>query len=142
VGVVSRSGTLTYEVVYHLTRAGLGQSTCVGIGGDPINGTGFIDALEAFENDPDTRGRGHDGRDRRHGRAGRRRVHQGADDEAGRGLHRRADGAPGPPHGARGAIISGSSGTAAEKIESFEAAGMGVAKRPIDFVELVRERLH
>ena len=142
VGVVSRSGTLTYEVVFHLTRAGLGQSTCVGIGGDPINGTGFIDALEAFENDPDTKVVA------MMGEIG------GTDEQDAAAFIRERmtkpvvgfiagqTAPPGRRMGHAGAIISGSSGTAAEKIESFEAAGMGVAKRPIDFVELVRERLH
>ena len=142
VGVVSRSGTLTYEVVYHLTRAGLGQSTCVGIGGDPINGTGFIDALQAFENDPDTKVVA------MMGEIG------GTDEQDAAAFIRERmtkpvvgfiagqTAPPGRRMGHAGAIISGSSGTAAEKIESFEAAGMGVAKRPIDFVELVRERLH
>jgi succinyl-CoA synthetase alpha subunit len=142
VGVVSRSGTLTYEVVYHLTRAGLGQSTCVGIGGDPINGTGFIDALQAFENDPDTKVVA------MMGEIG------GTDEQDAAafikekmtkpvvGFIAGQTAPPGRRMGHAGAIISGSSGTAAEKIESFEAAGMGVAKRPIDFVELVRERLH
>ena len=142
VGVVSRSGTLTYEVVYHLTRAGLGQSTCVGIGGDPINGTGFIDALEAFEHDPDTKVVA------MMGEIG------GTDEQDAAAFIRERmtkpvvgfiagqTAPPGRRMGHAGAIISGSSGTAAEKIESFEAAGMGVAKRPIDFVELVRERLH
>jgi succinyl-CoA synthetase alpha subunit len=142
VGVVSRSGTLTYEVVYHLTRAGLGQSTCVGIGGDPINGTGFIDALEAFENDPDTKVVAMMGE-----------IGGTDEQDAAAFIKERMTkpvvgfiagqtAPPGRRMGHAGAIISGSSGTAAEKIESFEAAGMGVAKRPIDFVELVRERLH
>jgi succinyl-CoA synthetase alpha subunit len=141
VGVVSRSGTLTYEVVYHLTRAGLGQSTCVGIGGDPINGTGFIDALEAFENDPDTKVVAMMGE-----------IGGTDEQDAAAFIKERMTkpvvgfiagqtAPPGRRMGHAGAIISGSSGTAAEKIESFEAAGMGVAKRPIDFVELVRERL-
>ena len=141
VGVVSRSGTLTYEVVYHLTRAGLGQSTCVGIGGDPINGTGFIDALEAFENDPDTKVVA------MMGEIG------GTDEQDAAafikekmtkpvvGFIAGQTAPPGRRMGHAGAIISGSSGTAAEKIEAFEQAGMGVARRPIDFVELVRERL-
>jgi succinyl-CoA synthetase alpha subunit len=141
VGVVSRSGTLTYEVVYHLTRAGLGQSTCVGIGGDPINGTGFIDALQAFENDPDTKVVA------MMGEIG------GTDEQDAAafikekmtkpvvGFIAGQTAPPGRRMGHAGAIISGSSGTAAEKIEAFEQAGMGVAKRPIDFVELVRARL-
>ncbi len=141
VGVVSRSGTLTYEVVYHLTRAGLGQSTCVGIGGDPINGTGFIDALQAFENDPDTKVVA------MMGEIG------GTDEQDAAtfikekmtkpvvGFIAGQTAPPGRRMGHAGAIISGSSGTAAEKIEAFENAGMGVARRPIDFVDLVRERL-
>ncbi len=141
VGVVSRSGTLTYEVVYHLTRAGLGQSTCVGIGGDPINGTGFIDALEAFENDPETKVVAMMGE-----------IGGTDEQDAAAFIKERMTkpvvgfiagqtAPPGRRMGHAGAIISGSSGTAAEKIEAFEKAGMGVAKRPIDFVELVRERL-
>jgi succinyl-CoA synthetase alpha subunit len=141
VGVVSRSGTLTYEIVHHLTRAGLGQSTCVGIGGDPINGTNFIDCLEAFEKDPATKAvclMGEIG---------------GTDEqEAAEYIKREMKkpvvgfiagqtAPPGRRMGHAGAIISGSAGTAAEKIEAFEAAGMGVAKRPVEFVELIQARL-
>jgi succinyl-CoA synthetase alpha subunit len=141
VGVVSRSGTLTYEVVYHLTRAGLGQSTCVGIGGDPINGTGFIDALQAFENDPETKVVA------MMGEIGGTDEQDAAEFVRTRmtkpvvGFIAGQTAPPGRRMGHAGAIISGSSGTAAEKIEAFRAAGMGVAQRPIDFVSLVRERL-
>ncbi|AHG90815.1 succinyl-CoA synthetase, alpha subunit [Gemmatirosa kalamazoonensis] len=141
VGVVSRSGTLTYEVVYHLTRAGLGQSTCVGIGGDPINGTGFIDVLQAFENDPQTKVVA------MMGEIGGTDEQDAAEFVRTRmtkpvvGFIAGQTAPPGRRMGHAGAIISGSSGTAAEKIEAFRAAGMGVAQRPIDFVSLVRERL-
>lgn len=141
VGVVSRSGTLTYEVVYHLTRAGLGQSTCVGIGGDPINGTGFIDALQAFENDPDTKVVAMMGEI---GGTDEQDAAAFIRDKMTKPVVGFIAGQTAPPGrrmGHAGAIISGSSGTAAEKIEAFEQAGMGVAKRPIDFVELVRQRL-
>jgi succinyl-CoA synthetase alpha subunit len=141
VGVVSRSGTLTYEVVYHLTRAGLGQSTCVGIGGDPINGTGFIDALQAFENDPQTKVVA------MMGEIGGTDEQDAAEFVRTKmtkpvvGFIAGQTAPPGRRMGHAGAIISGSSGTAAEKIDAFKKAGMGVAQRPIDFVSLVRERL-
>ncbi len=141
VGVVSRSGTLTYEIVYQLTRAGIGQTTCVGIGGDPINGTNFIDCLAAFEKDPATKAVAMMGE-----------IGGTDEQEAARfvkehmkkpvvGFIAGQTAPPGRRMGHAGAIISGSAGTAAEKIEAFKDAGMGVAQRPMDFVQLIRERL-
>jgi succinyl-CoA synthetase alpha subunit len=138
---VSRSGTLTYEVVYQLTRAGIGQTTCVGIGGDPINGTSFIDCLAAFERDPETKAVAMMGE-----------IGGTDEQEAARfvkehmtkpvvGFIAGQTAPPGRRMGHAGAIISGSAGTAAEKLQSFADAGMGVAERPIDFVRLLRERM-
>ena len=101
VGVVSRSGTLTYEAVGQLTKLGIGQSTCIGIGGDPIIGTNFIDAIRLFNEDPDTHAIvmiGEIGGNAEETAAG---VHQAARQEAGGRLHRRADRAAGTPHGPR-----------------------------------------
>jgi succinyl-CoA synthetase alpha subunit len=141
VGVVSRSGTLTYEVVYQLTRAGMGQSTCVGIGGDPINGTNFIDCLAAFEADPKTKAVA------MMGEIGGTDEQEAAEFVRTRmkkpvvGFIAGQTAPPGRRMGHAGAIISGSTGTAAEKIAAFEKAGMGVARRPKDFVELLRARM-
>ena len=141
VALVSRSGTLTYEVVNQMTNAGLGQTSCVGIGGDPINGTNFIDCLDAFERDPDTKAVVMIGE-------------IGGTDEQEAAAFVKANmrkpvvgfiagqtAPPGRRMGHAGAIISGSSGTAAEKIAAFEDAGMGVAKRPRDVVELLQARM-
>jgi succinyl-CoA synthetase alpha subunit len=141
VGVVSRSGTLTYEVVYQLTLAGIGQTTCVGIGGDPINGTSFIDCLAAFEQDADTKAvviigeiGGTDEQDAaRHVRAHMSKPVVGF--IAGQTAP------PGRRMGHAGAIISGSSGTAEEKIQAFQDNGISVARRPSDVVGLVRNVL-
>ena len=141
VGVVSRSGTLTDEVVYQLTRAGMGQSTCVGIGGDPINGTNFIDCLRAFEADPDTKAVA------MMGEIGGTDEQQAAEfvrDHMSKPVVGFIAGQTAPPGrrmGHAGAIISGSAGTAAEKIDAFKAAGIGIAQRPVDFVPLLKERL-
>jgi succinyl-CoA synthetase alpha subunit len=141
VGVVSRSGTLTYEVVYKLTQAGIGQSTCVGIGGDPINGTSFIDALQAFENDPNTTAVAMMGEI---GGTDEQEAAQFVKEKMTKPVVGFIAGQTAPPGrrmGHAGAIISGSAGTAAEKLEAFEAAGMGIARRPIEFVERLRERM-
>jgi succinyl-CoA synthetase alpha subunit len=140
IGLVSRSGTLTYEVVFQMTRAGMGQTTCVGIGGDPINGTNFIDCLDAFEADPDTKAvvmigeiGGTDEQD-----AARFVKEKMTKPVVGFIAGQTAP--PGRRMGHAGAIISGSAGTAAEKMQAFEENGVGVAKRPIDVVELLRSR--
>ncbi|MBI4409175.1 MAG: succinate--CoA ligase subunit alpha [Gemmatimonadetes bacterium] len=141
VGVVSRSGTLTYEVVYQLTLAGIGQSTCIGIGGDPIVGTSFIDCLEAFQADEETRAivliGEIGGTDEQDAAAFiQRRVTKPVV-----GFIAGQTAPPGRRMGHAGAIISGSAGTAAEKTEAFEKNGIPVARRPTDVVGLIREVL-
>jgi succinyl-CoA synthetase alpha subunit len=137
VGVVSRSGTLTYEVVFQLTSAGIGQSTCVGIGGDPIIGTNFIDCLEAFEADGETDAvvligeiGGTDEQDAA-------RFISGRMTKPVIGFIAGQTAPPGRRMGHAGAIISGSAGTAAEKIQAFEENGVRVARRPSEVVGLL-----
>jgi succinyl-CoA synthetase alpha subunit len=141
VGVVSRSGTLTYEVVYQLTRAGIGQTTCVGIGGDPIIGTNFIDCLTAFQADPATRAVVMIGEIGGTDEQKAAEFVSSAMSKPVVGFIAGQTAPPGRRMGHAGAIISGSSGTAAEKIAAFERAGIAVMKRPADVVPLVKPKL-
>jgi succinyl-CoA synthetase alpha subunit len=141
VGLVSRSGTLTYEVVFKLKQAGLGTTTCVGIGGDPINGTDFIDCLAAFEADPETKAivmigeiGGTDEQD------AARYVKENLSKPV-VGFIAGQTAPPGRRMGHAGAIISGSAGTAEEKMQAFRDNGIGVARRPLDVVGLIQEAL-
>lgn len=141
IGVVSRSGTLTYEVVYQLSKAGLGQSTAVGIGGDPVVGLYFIDILRRFELDPETKGIvliGEIGGDAEERAAEYIREHVSKPVVAfiaGRS-------APaGKQMGHAGAIISSGSGTAEEKIESLKSAGVKVAQKPSEIPQLMKDIL-
>jgi succinyl-CoA synthetase alpha subunit len=141
VGVVSRSGTLTYEVVYALTQIGLGQSTAVGIGGDPVNGTSFIDVLRMFQDDPDTDAIA------MLGEIG------GTDEEKAAafikehvtkpviGFIAGQTAPPGKRMGHAGAIISGGTGTAAEKIAAMRAAGVHVSESAAGIAEIAKELL-
>jgi succinyl-CoA synthetase alpha subunit len=141
VGLVSRSGTLTYQAVHELTQRGIGQTTCVGIGGDPVPGTGFIDCLSRFEADPDTKACvmiGEIG---------------GSDEETAAafiasemtkpvvGYVAGVTAPPGKKMGHAGAIVSGSKGTAAAKIEALEKAGCRVGRNPSEIGELMAEVL-
>jgi len=140
VGVVSRSGTLTYQVVDELTRAGLGQTTCVGIGGDPVLGTGFLEILQLFEQDQETRAVALIGE-----------IGGTAEEDAARWLQQSGlpvvafiagqTAPPGKRMGHAGAIVSGSGGTARAKVEAFREAGVHVAETTTEMVQELKALL-
>ena len=140
VGLVSRSGTLTYEVVEALTEAGIGQSTCVGIGGDPITGSNFIDILKLFRDDPDTDAVvliGEIGGTAEEQAAAWKAEHMADIPMVAFIAGRTAP--PGRRMGHAGAIISGGSGTAQSKVDALEAAGVHVAETPSQIPSLLKK---
>jgi succinyl-CoA synthetase alpha subunit len=140
VGLVSRSGTLTYEVVQAMTDAGIGQSTCVGIGGDPISGSSFIDILELFSRDPETQALvliGEIGGGAEEAAAAWKR--QNVPDVPMVAFIAGRTAPPGRRMGHAGTIISGSGGTAEAKIAALEAAGIRVAESPTEIPRLLLE---